>query len=44
MLENLEKDMWFVGQLVDNDFKKAWSFVLVPEISKSIYQFPQKQN
>ncbi|MBQ8659502.1 MAG: hypothetical protein IJ475_01525 [Bacilli bacterium] len=42
ILENLEKDMWFVGQLVDNGFKKAWSFVLVPEISKSIYQFPQK--
>lgn len=41
ILENLEKDMWFVGQLVDNGFKKAWSFVLVPEISKSIYQFPQ---
>lgn len=42
ILENLEKDMWFVGQLVDNGFKKAWSFVLVPEISKPIYQFPQK--
>lgn len=40
ILENLEKDMLFVNQLVNNDFKKAWSFVLVHEISNSIYQFP----
>ncbi len=39
-LEKLEKDMWFVWQLKDNGFKEAWSVVLVPQISNSIYQFP----
>lgn len=41
ILENIEKDMQFVEQLVDNGFKNAWSFVLVPEIANSIYQVPQ---
>lgn len=41
ILENLEKDMMFVRQLVENGFKNAWSVVFVPEISKSIYQFPK---
>lgn len=40
-LEMLEKDMLFVGQLKDNGFKEAWSVVLVPQIAKSIYQFPE---
>lgn len=41
ILENLENDMQFVGELIANGFKNAWSVVLVPEISKSIYQFPK---
>jgi len=41
ILEKLETDLKFIDELVDNGFKNAWSFVLVPEIAKSIYQFPK---
>lgn len=41
ILEELETDLKFVKELVDNKFKNAWSFVLVPKIAKSIYQFPE---
>lgn len=41
ILEELETDLRFIGELVDNGFKNAWSFVLVPKIAKSIYQFPE---
>ena len=39
ILEELETDIKFVEELVNNGFKNAWSFVLVPEIAKTIYQF-----
>ena len=41
ILEELETDLKFVKELVDNEFKNAWCFVLVPKIAKSIYQFPE---
>lgn len=41
ILEELETDLKFVKELVNNNFKNAWSFVLVPKIAKSIYQFPE---
>lgn len=43
ILEQMEIDIDFVEELVDNGFKNAWSFVLVPKIAKTIYQFPEKQ-
>ncbi len=40
--KKLEEDLIFVRELVQNGFKNAWSFVLVPEIANTIYQFPSK--
>lgn len=44
ILEELETDLEFIRELTDNSFKNAWSFVLVPQIAKSIYQFPENSN
>lgn len=41
ILKELETDLDFIKELVDNGFKNAWSFVLVPEISNPIYKFPE---
>lgn len=43
ILEQMEIDIDFVEELVDNGFKNVWSFVLVPKIAKTIYQFPENQ-